>query len=71
MVGNPYAEARVSVAVFFNPGNRDAVFEPLLELVSEEKPAVYKSFEYNEFMTRFFTKELDGKSLINFFKRSD
>ncbi|XP_034685757.1 1-aminocyclopropane-1-carboxylate oxidase homolog 4-like [Vitis riparia] len=68
VAGNPCREARVSIAVFFNPGDRDSLFGPLPELISAEKPAVYKSFTFNEFMTRFFTKELDGKSLINFFK---
>ncbi|RVX12424.1 1-aminocyclopropane-1-carboxylate oxidase-like 3 [Vitis vinifera] len=70
VAGNPCREARVSIAVFFNPGDRDSLFGPLPELISAEKPAVYKSFTFNEFMTRFFTKELDGKSLINFFKLS-
>lgn len=70
VAGNPCREARVSIAVFFNPGDRHSLFGPLPELISAEKPAVYKSFTFDEFMTRFFTKELDGKSLINFFKLS-
>lgn len=68
VVGNPYPEARVSIAIFFNPSQREASFGPLPELISAEKPAAFKSFAYNEFMTRFFNKELDGKTLINFFR---
>ena len=68
VLANSRREPRVSVAVFFNPSDRERMFGPLPELISPEKPAVYRHFTYVEFMKRFFTKELDGKSLRNYFK---
>ncbi|XP_027361591.1 1-aminocyclopropane-1-carboxylate oxidase homolog 4-like [Abrus precatorius] len=69
VLANYSNEPRVSVAFFLNPSERERVFGPLPELTSEEKPALYRSFTFNEFMTRFFKKELDGKSLTNFFRQ--
>ncbi|CAL0314918.1 unnamed protein product [Lupinus luteus] len=68
VLANSSGEPRVSVAVFLNPSNREKLFGPLPELTSAEKPALYRNFTFNEFMTRFFKKELDGKSLTNFFR---
>ncbi|XP_050373699.1 LOW QUALITY PROTEIN: 1-aminocyclopropane-1-carboxylate oxidase homolog 4-like [Argentina anserina] len=68
VLANPHHEPRVSIAVFLNPSNREGVFGPLPELVSPEKPALYKEFKFSEFMMRFFTKGLDGKSLVNYYK---
>ncbi|KAL5553236.1 hypothetical protein UlMin_040637 [Ulmus minor] len=68
VLANPKNEPRVSVAVFLNPSERERMFGPLPELISSEKQAVYGEFTYSEFMRRFFTKELDGKSLKNFFR---
>ncbi|GAB2228643.1 hypothetical protein Droror1_Dr00022764 [Drosera rotundifolia] len=68
VLANPFQTPRVSIAVFLNPSNRDGLFGPLPELVSPEKPALYRQFTFADFMKKFFTKELDGKSLINFFR---
>ncbi|KAK7273898.1 hypothetical protein RIF29_14965 [Crotalaria pallida] len=69
VLANASGEPRLSVAVFLNPGDREKMFGPLPELTSEEKPPLYRNFTLHEFMTRFFTKELDGKSLTNFFRQ--
>ncbi|CAK8570383.1 unnamed protein product [Lathyrus sativus] len=69
VLANSSNEPRVSSAVFLMPGNREKLFGPLPELTSAEKPALYREFTLNEFMTRFFKKELDGKSLTNFFRQ--
>ncbi|WJX16754.1 hypothetical protein P8452_06744 [Trifolium repens] len=69
VLANPANEPRVSIAVFLNPGDREKLFGPLPELTSAEKPARYRDFTLSEFMTRFFKKELDGKSLTNFFRQ--
>ncbi|XP_010270531.1 PREDICTED: 1-aminocyclopropane-1-carboxylate oxidase homolog 1-like [Nelumbo nucifera] len=71
VLANPFRDPRVSIAIFFNPSKRGNLFGPLPELVSEEKPALYRPFQFSEFMRRFFTKELDGKSLINYFRLSE
>ncbi|KAB2090559.1 hypothetical protein ES319_A03G131400v1 [Gossypium barbadense] len=68
VLANPSEEARVSIAVFFNPSAREALYGPFAELTSPEKPAHYRQFIYNDYMRRFFTKELDGKTLTNFYK---
>ncbi|CAO2208344.1 unnamed protein product [Urochloa humidicola] len=46
-------DARVSIALFFNPAKRDKsdLFGPLPELVTPEKPALYRSFTLPEFMS--------------------
>jgi hypothetical protein len=56
------------MALFFNPGTREDLYGPLPELTSPEKPAIYRQFTLTDFMNRFFGKELDGKSLINYYK---
>lgn len=68
VLANPNREPRVSIAVFLNPSNREGVFGPLPELTSPEKPPLYREFTYSEFMQRFFKKELDNKSLVNYYK---
>lgn len=68
VVANSCQEPRVSAAVFLNPGKREELYGPLPELISPEKPALYRQFTFSEFMQRFFTKELDGKSLKNYFR---
>ncbi|KAJ8564782.1 hypothetical protein K7X08_001242 [Anisodus acutangulus] len=71
VLANPFQEPRVSVAVFFNPGQRENPFGPLPELISDEKPAVYREFTFMDYMRRFFSKELDGKSLTNYYRVSN
>ncbi|CAL4975963.1 unnamed protein product [Urochloa decumbens] len=46
-------DARVSIALFFNPARRDKsdLLGPLPELVTPEKPALYRSFTFPEFMS--------------------
>ncbi|KAF8040124.1 hypothetical protein BT93_B2371 [Corymbia citriodora subsp. variegata] len=68
VLANPSQEPRVSIAVFCNPSNREKDFGPFPELVSSDKPPAFREFTFKEYMRRFFTKELDGKSLINFFR---
>ena len=46
-------EPRVSIALFFNPakhGETDFVFGPLPELVTEEKPARYRSLSWQQML---------------------
>ncbi|KAH7516286.1 hypothetical protein FEM48_Zijuj10G0119200 [Ziziphus jujuba var. spinosa] len=69
VLANSSGEPRVSIAVFFNPGKREELYGPLPELVSPEKPAHFRQFTLSEFLGRFFTKELDGKSLKNYFRQ--
>ncbi|XVE97914.1 hypothetical protein REPUB_Repub03eG0059900 [Reevesia pubescens] len=65
VLANPSQEPRVSIAVFFNASAREALCGPFPELTSLEKPALYRQFIYNDYMRRFFTKELDGQITIS------
>lgn len=71
VLANPFQEPRVSVAIFLNPGQRENSFGPLPELISDKKPAVYREFMYKDYMGRFFSKELDGKTLTNYYRVSN
>lgn len=71
VLANPFQEPRVSVAIFLNPGQRENSFGPLPELISDEKPEVYREFLYTDYMGRFFSKELDGKTLTNYYRVSN
>ncbi|XP_011021786.1 PREDICTED: 1-aminocyclopropane-1-carboxylate oxidase homolog 4-like [Populus euphratica] len=68
VLANGCQEPRVSIAIFFSPLKRDSLFGPFPELISPEKPAAYREFTYTDYIKRFFTKELDGKSLTNYYK---
>ncbi|KAL0540422.1 hypothetical protein IC582_024659 [Cucumis melo] len=68
VLANGKPEARVSVAVFYNPRIRDNLYGPFPELISQDTPAVYQQFTYADYITRFFNKELDGKSLPNHYR---
>ncbi|KAI6686026.1 hypothetical protein NL676_031939 [Syzygium grande] len=68
VLANPSREPRVSIAVFCNPSDRENQFGPFPELISSDKPAAFRQFTFSEYMTRFFTKELSGKSVMNYFR---
>ncbi|KAK8504593.1 hypothetical protein V6N12_017135 [Hibiscus sabdariffa] len=68
VLANPSKEARVSVAVFFNPSAREALHGPFSELISPEKPPRYRQFAHHDYMTRFYTKRLEGKTLIDYYR---
>ncbi|KAL9234415.1 hypothetical protein vseg_009289 [Gypsophila vaccaria] len=68
VIANPCDEARVSIAIFFNPGNPDQLYGSLPELVSEEKPALYQEVKFSDYMASFLTNEVDGKLMINNFR---
>ncbi|KAK9074558.1 hypothetical protein SSX86_007156 [Deinandra increscens subsp. villosa] len=68
VLANPVEGARVSSVVFFTPGNRDKLYGPFPELISTMKPATYRELIYEEYIRRFLSKELDGKTLTNFYK---
>ncbi|KAF5947294.1 hypothetical protein HYC85_013251 [Camellia sinensis] len=68
VLANPHEEPRVSIAVFFNSSNRERLYGPLPELVSPEKPALYQQFTLSDCMQRFFSKELQGKTLTNYYR---
>ncbi|KAJ0987243.1 hypothetical protein J5N97_005599 [Dioscorea zingiberensis] len=70
VVANSQEEARVSIGIFYNPAKRGELelYGPLPELISSEKPAVYRNFTMSEFMTTYFSKELRSKFTVEQFK---
>ncbi|KAK3035611.1 hypothetical protein RJ639_033203 [Escallonia herrerae] len=67
VLANPCPDSRVSVAFFFSPSNKEDLYGPFPELLTPEKPAAYRQFALSDFMGRFFTKGLDGKSLKTYY----
>ncbi|KAI4373219.1 hypothetical protein MLD38_011369 [Melastoma candidum] len=68
VLANPNPKPRVSIAVFFNPCDRARTFGPFPELTSTERPAAFKVFTFSDYLGRFFSKQLDGKSLVNYYR---
>ncbi|KAH9682101.1 hypothetical protein WN944_025978 [Citrus x changshan-huyou] len=64
VAANVHATSRVSVACFFtgHPTETQKPFGPIKELISEENPPVYREFLVGEYFSKFFSKELEGKS---------
>ncbi|KAJ4973327.1 hypothetical protein NE237_006501 [Protea cynaroides] len=65
VLANHLRQPRISVAIFFNPSKREDFYGPLAELISPDKPALYRPFILSEFLMKFYTKELGDKSLIS------
>ncbi|OMO68394.1 Oxoglutarate/iron-dependent dioxygenase [Corchorus olitorius] len=64
---NSCEEARISITEFFNLSKwkEYGSFGPLPELVSAEKPALYRQFMLDDFLSNIYSKEIDCKSLVN------
>ncbi|KAK9667945.1 hypothetical protein RND81_13G022700 [Saponaria officinalis] len=66
---NPLRKPRVSVPVFFNPAvSSDKLYGPLPELVTLEKPALYKQFTISDMTEKFLKKELKDKTMTSYFR---
>lgn len=61
---------RLSIACFFtlyeDPTSK--MYGPIEELVSEDRPALYRRITLGEFMTHYYSKGLDGRSSLALFK---
>lgn len=68
VLANGNKNPRISIVEFFNlskwKGDGDGYYGPLPELVSEEKPAIYRNFTAKEYLENFYSKGLDSKSFI-------
>ncbi|XP_059668000.1 jasmonate-induced oxygenase 2-like [Cornus florida] len=60
---------RVSIAFFYNPKG-DKVIEPVKELVTEDRPAMYQPMTFNEYRMVIRTKGPCGKSQVEALKSS-
>ena len=63
------AQARLSVATFYNPGpGADAEIGPAHSLINEQNPALYRRLSLGEYVKGLFARKLRGKSYINTMK---
>ncbi|XP_020244021.1 1-aminocyclopropane-1-carboxylate oxidase homolog 3-like, partial [Asparagus officinalis] len=70
VIANSHKEARVSIALFIKPGEggESYYYGPLPEVVSQEKPAIYRNFTMAEFLGTFISKGLASKYVLDHFK---
>lgn len=61
--------ARISAPCFFHGSTSQSIkYAPVEDLISEENPPIYKSFQVSDYMEKFFSKRLDGQELRDLFK---
>lgn len=61
--------ARISAPCFFHGSTSPSIkYAPIEDLISEEQPPIYKSFQVSDYMEKFFTKRLDGQELRDLYK---
>ncbi|XP_071908448.1 1-aminocyclopropane-1-carboxylate oxidase homolog 4-like [Coffea arabica] len=67
VLANATNEHRLSIVTFFNltKWRELGTYGPLPELLSPEKPALYRDFTLQQFYDNFYSKGLDSKSLID------
>ncbi|KAI8562996.1 hypothetical protein RHMOL_Rhmol03G0079600 [Rhododendron molle] len=67
VLANSNPEPRISIVIFFNlwKWKGSGYYGPLPELLSPEKPAIYRDFTMQEFYENFYSKGLDSKSLVD------
>ncbi|EHA8591893.1 putative Flavanone 3-dioxygenase 2 [Cocos nucifera] len=58
---------RISVASFLCPCN-SAVISPAMKLTVEGSPAIYRSFTYDEYYKKFWSRNLDQEHCLELFK---
>eukprot|EP01018_Ginkgo_biloba_P028713 Gb_33332 [translate_table: standard] len=64
------SKARISIPTFYCP-SPDAIIGPAPPLVNNENHALYRSFAYKDYYHTFWSKDLHGKSCLDFFKLRD
>uniref|UniRef100_A0A5B6YMV1 Fe2OG dioxygenase domain-containing protein n=1 Tax=Davidia involucrata TaxID=16924 RepID=A0A5B6YMV1_DAVIN len=66
VLANSSREPRISIVIFFNLGKWKGsdYYGPLPELLTPEKPAIYRNFTIQELHENFYSKGLDSKSLV-------
>lgn len=61
--------ARISVPCFFNGSTVESIeYGPIEDLLSEENPSIYRSFQVSDYAKQFFSKQLDGQPIRDLFK---
>ncbi|KAM1109138.1 hypothetical protein EV1_008679 [Malus domestica] len=67
VLANSWKEALISVVMFFyhTKWREDNYYGPLPELLSPEKPPIYRDFTKHELLENYYSKGLDSKSFID------
>lgn len=67
VLANSQKESRISVVMFFNvsKGKENGYYGPLPELLSPEKPPIYRDFTLQEYLHSFYSKGIDTKSFVH------
>ncbi|KAM1293752.1 hypothetical protein ACFX2H_013764 [Malus domestica] len=67
VLANSWKEARISIVIFFSltKWREGGYYGPLPELLSPEKPPIYRDFTEQELQENFYSKGLDSKSLVD------
>ncbi|KAJ4974573.1 hypothetical protein NE237_007747 [Protea cynaroides] len=68
VLANHLRQPRISIAIFFNASKREDFYGPLPELISPDKPAIYRTFTLSEYTLKFYTTELGEKSYLSNFR---
>uniref|UniRef100_A0A0D6QZS0 Fe2OG dioxygenase domain-containing protein n=1 Tax=Araucaria cunninghamii TaxID=56994 RepID=A0A0D6QZS0_ARACU len=63
-------KARISIPTFYCP-SPEAIMAPAPALVDSEQLPLYRSFSYMEYYQKFWSKELQGKSCLDYFMREE
>ncbi|KAL2921400.1 1-aminocyclopropane-1-carboxylate oxidase-like protein 1, partial [Bienertia sinuspersici] len=62
---------RVSLAAFFKPhASNSRLYGPIKELLSEDKPAIYKETTVKDYFSRYYNRGQDGNHVLEEFKLS-
>ncbi|ONK72912.1 uncharacterized protein A4U43_C04F24850 [Asparagus officinalis] len=60
---------RMTIASFLCPCN-SAVISPPVKLTANQSPAIYRSYTYDEYYKRFWSRNLDQEHCLELFKRN-
>ncbi|KAI3919641.1 hypothetical protein MKW98_031774, partial [Papaver atlanticum] len=58
------SKERLSVAAFHSPKG-DTLIGPMVSMITPETPALFRTIGYQDYMKKFISRKLDGKSLVN------
>ncbi|KAI3877185.1 hypothetical protein MKW92_020741 [Papaver armeniacum] len=58
------SKERLSVATFLNP-KQDAEIGPMRSLITTEKPALFRTIGFEDYLTKMYLRKLDGKSFLD------
>ena len=61
------SSTRISIATFYSPSH-DAFVAPAPSMVDEQHPALYRAYQFGDFMRNFWGQELKGKNALDHFK---